>query len=56
MFTKLKLSIAGNFLRSLLISLSTDNNTKTTVAGLLAGAILTIRGLDLTALLAGDPL
>ncbi len=55
MFTKLKLTLAATAIMSLLKTLQTDKGTQTTVAGMLAGAVLAIRGLDVAKLLAGDP-
>ena len=55
MFDSLKLKFAGTALGSLLKTLATDPKTKTTAAGLLAGAILVVPRLDLTALISGDP-
>lgn len=55
MFGKLKLTVAAAFVRSTLNSLATDKNTQTTVAGMLAAAVLAIKGLDFGKLLAGDP-
>jgi hypothetical protein len=55
MLDGLKRSIAARFLTSLLTSLATNKDTQTTVAGLLAGAVLGIKDLNLSALIAGDP-
>jgi len=55
MLTKLKLTVAAGFLRSTLNSLATSKDTQTTVAGMLAAAVMAIKGLDIGKLLAGDP-
>lgn len=55
MFAKLKTKIAGSALASLLKSLASDPKTNTTIVGILAGAVLAVPGLDLSALISGDP-
>ena len=55
MLDGIKRKLAAISLMSVLKSLATSNDTKTTVVGLLAGAVLLIPGLDMAQLLAGDP-
>jgi hypothetical protein len=55
MLNGLKRSIAARFVGNFLASLATSKDTQTTVAGALAGAVLAIKGLNLSALIAGDP-
>ena len=55
MFDALKRKIAGNAIGSLLKSLATNNDTKTTITGIIAGAVLAIPGLDWSKVVAGDP-
>jgi primosomal replication protein N len=56
MFDGMKRKIAATALSALLKSLATSHDTKTTIIGLIAGTILAVHGLDLTALISGDPL
>jgi hypothetical protein len=51
----IKRKLAGAALWSLLKSLATSKDTQTTLAGLLAGAVLAIANLNREQLLAGDP-
>ncbi len=55
MLGKLKRRIAAAALGSLLKSLARDKPTSTTISGIIAGAILAVPGLDLTALIEGEP-
>jgi hypothetical protein len=55
MLDGLKRKIAAGALSSLLKSLATSKDTRSTVTGLIAAAVLAIPGLDLTKLIAGDP-
>ena len=56
MLDGLKLKIGGSVLGSVLKSLATNKDTQTSITGVLAAAMLAIPGLDLSKLLAGDPL
>jgi hypothetical protein len=55
MLDALKRKIAAGALSSILKSLAMSADTRTTVTGLLAATILAIHGLNLAALIAGDP-
>ncbi|MBZ5580893.1 MAG: hypothetical protein LAQ30_01585 [Acidobacteriia bacterium] len=55
MFDGLKRKVAATAVSGLLKSLATSKDTQTTIAGLIAGAVLAIPGLDLAAVIAGDP-
>ena len=55
MFDGLKRKVAAVALVDLLKSLATSKDTQTTIAGMIAGCVLTIPGLDLSRLIAGDP-
>jgi ABC-type uncharacterized transport system permease subunit len=55
MLDGLKRKVAGGVLASVLKSLATNADTRTSVTGILAGAVLAVHGLNLSALIAGDP-
>jgi hypothetical protein len=54
MLDGMKRRVAATALGSLLRSLATSNDTKTTIVGAIAGAMLAIPGLDLQKVIAGD--
>lgn len=55
MLDGLKRSLAGAAIASVLKSLATNTDTKTTITGILAAAMLAIPGLDWSKVVAGDP-
>jgi hypothetical protein len=55
MLDGIKRRLGGAALLSLLKSLASSADTRTTVTGILAGAVVALPGLELDKLLAGDP-
>jgi hypothetical protein len=56
MFDGLKRKLAAEGIVSVLKSLAGSNDTKTTITGIVAGAVVAIPGLDWSQVLAGDPM
>jgi hypothetical protein len=55
MLDGLKRKVAATAVGALLKSLATSNDTKTTIVGIVAGALLAVPGLKMDALVTGDP-
>lgn len=55
MLDGLKRKVAATAMGGMLKSLATSKDTQTTIAGVIAGAVLAIPGLDLAKVIAGDP-
>ncbi len=55
MLDGLKRKVAAGALTSVLRSLATSKDTQTTITGIIAGAVLAVQGLNMEALIAGDP-
>lgn len=55
MLDGLKRKVAASGIMSVLKSLATNNDTKTTITGVIAGTIIAIPGLDMGKILSGDP-
>ncbi len=54
MLETLKLKLACSAVNSALRSLATNKDTQSTIAGILAGAVISVPGFDLSKLIAGD--
>ncbi len=55
MLDGLKRKVAAGAITSVLKSLATSKDTHTTITGMIAGAVLAVQGLNIDALIAGDP-
>ncbi len=55
MLDGLKRKVAAGAITSVLKSLATNKDTQTTITGMIAGAVLAVQGLNMEALIAGDP-
>jgi primosomal replication protein N len=54
-FDGIKRKVAASVVTSFLKSLATSKDTRTTIVGLIVGAVLALPGLDIEALISGDP-
>jgi hypothetical protein len=55
MFDGLKRKVAAGAIMSVLRSLATSKDTRTSITGIVAAGVLACKGLDVAALVAGDP-
>ncbi len=55
MFDGLKRKVAAGAITSVLRSLATSRDTQTSITGIIAASVLAYKGLDVAALVAGDP-